>query len=190
MVGTLRETPGACDWAVSDRSVVAGAVCNSRRRQPVERVQAPRFLPPHRVRPLPNAKNNVFHFVETSIRDGGARAPHLKRDLVVPLRKAPCCLCELPASIDLSHSSGSDEFFDNHISPFRDCKVAKLNELTSGTPLEKKSIEELIRTRAKIPTGVFNSAAQTWNHDFYWKVRVDGDLWSLSSKGLPDCEAA
>jgi len=49
-------------------------------------------------------------------------------------------------------------------------QVAKLNELTSGTPLEKKSIEELIRTRAKIPAGVFNAAAQTWNHDFYWKV--------------------
>lgn len=34
-----------------------------------------------------------------------------------------------------------------------------------GTDLEKKSLEDLVRTQ-KGP--VFNHAAQTWNHTFYW----------------------
>jgi Fe-Mn family superoxide dismutase len=52
--------------------------------------------------------------------------------------------------------------------------VAKLNELTSNTPLANKSIPELIKSRKTIPVPVFNSAAQTWNHDFYWKSLKPG----------------
>jgi len=44
--------------------------------------------------------------------------------------------------------------------------VTKLNGLVEGKPeLEGKSLEELVRTQAG---GIFNCAAQTINHEFYW----------------------
>jgi superoxide dismutase, Fe-Mn family len=48
--------------------------------------------------------------------------------------------------------------------------VNKFNELAAGTPLASMPIEEAIRSVAKDPTkaGLFNNAAQAWNHTFYW----------------------
>ena len=43
--------------------------------------------------------------------------------------------------------------------------VTKLNGLIEGTDLEGKSLEEIIRSSEG---GVFNNAAQVWNHTFYW----------------------
>jgi len=52
-----------------------------------------------------------------------------------------------------------------------------LNKLIEGTPLEGKSLVEIILMSANKPemTGIFNNAAQFWNHSFYWE--------SLSPKG-------
>ncbi len=49
--------------------------------------------------------------------------------------------------------------------------VSKLNELIKGTPYESLDLDSIIRQTAggKGPTGVFNNAAQAWNHAFYWK---------------------
>ncbi len=48
--------------------------------------------------------------------------------------------------------------------------VTKLNELIEGTNLEKLELEDIIKETAdnKDFTGVFNNAAQVWNHTFYW----------------------
>jgi len=43
--------------------------------------------------------------------------------------------------------------------------VQKLNGLVEGTELANKSLEEIIKTSEG---GVFNNAAQIWNHTFYW----------------------
>ncbi len=43
--------------------------------------------------------------------------------------------------------------------------VAKLNGLVEGTDLASKSLEEIIKSS---DGGVFNNAAQIWNHTFYW----------------------
>jgi Fe-Mn family superoxide dismutase len=43
--------------------------------------------------------------------------------------------------------------------------VDKLNELIPGTPYEKMALEEIIRSASG---GIFNNAAQIWNHSFYW----------------------
>lgn len=49
--------------------------------------------------------------------------------------------------------------------------VDKTNELVKGTELAGKSAEDIVRAVTgkadKLP--LFNAAAQTWNHDFYWK---------------------
>ncbi len=48
--------------------------------------------------------------------------------------------------------------------------VTNLNNLIKGTELENKSLEDIIKITVKDATkaGVFNNAAQVWNHTFYW----------------------
>ena len=43
--------------------------------------------------------------------------------------------------------------------------VNNLNKLVAGTPFENKSLEEIVKTSQG---GMFNNAAQVWNHTFYW----------------------
>lgn len=48
--------------------------------------------------------------------------------------------------------------------------VTKLNELLENSPHKTKSLEELIQLsngKAEM-AGIFNNAAQVWNHTFYW----------------------
>lgn len=48
--------------------------------------------------------------------------------------------------------------------------VTNLNKLIAGTDLESKSLEAIIQAVAgdSTKTGVFNNAAQIWNHTFFW----------------------
>jgi Fe-Mn family superoxide dismutase len=48
--------------------------------------------------------------------------------------------------------------------------VETLNKLIAGTPLETCSLEKLIAETARKADkiAIFNNAAQTWNHNFYW----------------------
>jgi len=47
--------------------------------------------------------------------------------------------------------------------------VTNLNNLTKDTPLATKPLEEVIQDAWKSGnTGVFNNAAQVWNHTFFW----------------------
>jgi Fe-Mn family superoxide dismutase len=48
--------------------------------------------------------------------------------------------------------------------------VDNLNKLVPGTDLEGRTLEEIIVATAGKPdkAGVFNNAAQVWNHTFYW----------------------
>ena len=48
--------------------------------------------------------------------------------------------------------------------------VDNLNKLVAGTPLEGKSLEEIVMASAGDASrvGVFNNSAQVWNHTFFW----------------------
>ena len=48
--------------------------------------------------------------------------------------------------------------------------VDNLNKLTAGTPLDGKSLEEMVAASAGDASrvGVFNNSAQVWNHTFFW----------------------
>ena len=59
----------------------------------------------------------------------------------------------------------SAETLEYHYGKHHATYVTKLNGLVEGTDLESKSLEEIIKTSEG---GVFNNAAQTWNHTFYW----------------------
>jgi Fe-Mn family superoxide dismutase len=54
--------------------------------------------------------------------------------------------------------------------------VDNLNKLIAGTELEGKGLEEIILAVAKDPAraGVFNNAAQVWNHTFFWNCMKPG----------------
>jgi Fe-Mn family superoxide dismutase len=49
--------------------------------------------------------------------------------------------------------------------------VDNLNKLIAGTDLADKPLEEIIKIAAKdaAKAGIFNNAAQVWNHSFYWQ---------------------
>lgn len=50
--------------------------------------------------------------------------------------------------------------------------VDKVNTLALGTPLAGKELEEIVKRSAKggeKQKKLFNAAAQTWNHNFYWQ---------------------
>lgn len=60
---------------------------------------------------------------------------------------------------------------DFHHGKHHKAYVDNLNKLIAGTDLENKSLEDIIKIAAKDPSkaGIFNNAAQVWNHSFYWQ---------------------
>jgi len=65
----------------------------------------------------------------------------------------------------------SAETLEYHHGKHHKAYVDNLNKLTAGTPQENASLEDLIKTA---DGGVFNNAAQVWNHSFYWKCLKAG----------------
>lgn len=59
----------------------------------------------------------------------------------------------------------SEETLEYHYGKHHQAYVTNLNNLTAGSDLASKSLEDLIRTQKG---GIFNNAAQVWNHTFYW----------------------
>ena len=57
------------------------------------------------------------------------------------------------------------ETMEFHHGKHHNAYVVNLNNLVPGTEFEGKSLEEIIKTSSG---GVFNNAAQIWNHTFYW----------------------
>ena len=60
---------------------------------------------------------------------------------------------------------------DFHYGKHHKAYVDNLNKLIAGTDLADKSLEEIIKIAAKdaAKAGIFNNAAQVWNHSFYWQ---------------------
>ena len=71
----------------------------------------------------------------------------------------------LPYERDALEPHISKETLDYHYGKHHNTYVVKLNGLVEGTELEGKDLEEIIKTSQG---GVFNNAAQIWNHTFYW----------------------
>lgn len=71
----------------------------------------------------------------------------------------------LPFAKDALLPHISAETLDYHHGKHHNTYVVKLNGLIPGTEFEGKTLEEIIKTSTG---GVFNNAAQIWNHTFYW----------------------
>ena len=74
-------------------------------------------------------------------------------------------LPELPYSKDALAPHISAETLEYHHGKHHKAYVDNLNKLLDGKPEAGKSLEEVIMSSE---AGVFNNAAQIWNHTFYW----------------------
>ncbi len=78
----------------------------------------------------------------------------------------------LPYPLDALAPHISKETLEFHYGKHHQTYVTNLNNLIAGTEFESASLEDIVK---KSSGGVFNNAAQVWNHTFYWN--------SLSPKG-------
>ncbi|CAM2067655.1 Superoxide dismutase [Sulfidibacter corallicola] len=74
-------------------------------------------------------------------------------------------LPELPYAKDALAPHISAETLDFHYGKHHAGYVTKLNAAIEGTDFEHASLEDIIM---KSEGGIFNNAAQIWNHTFYW----------------------
>lgn len=71
----------------------------------------------------------------------------------------------LPYSKDALQPYISQETLEYHYGKHHKAYVDNLNKLITGTEFESLSLEQIIM---KASGGIFNNAAQVWNHTFYW----------------------
>ena len=77
----------------------------------------------------------------------------------------PFVLPPLPYDMDALQPYISKETLEYHYGKHHKTYVVKLNGLLEGSPDAEKSLEEVVKTSTG---GIFNNAAQVWNHTFYW----------------------
>ena len=72
----------------------------------------------------------------------------------------------LPYAKDALAPHMSAETFDYHYSKHHQAYVTNLNNLIKGTEYEALDLEAIVK---KAPAGgIYNNAAQVWNHSFFW----------------------
>lgn len=76
----------------------------------------------------------------------------------------------LPYAHDALEPHLSKETLEFHHDKHHQTYVTNLNNLIKGTDLEGKDLETIIKASAgdASKVGIFNNAAQVWNHTFYW----------------------
>lgn len=74
-------------------------------------------------------------------------------------------LPQLPYSMDALAPHISKETLEYHYGKHHQAYVTNLNKLIAGTEFESMTLEDII---LKAKGGIFNNAAQVWNHTFYW----------------------
>ena len=77
----------------------------------------------------------------------------------------------LPYAMDALAPHMSKETMEFHYGKHHQAYVTNLNNLIKGTEFESASLEDIIK---KSSGGVFNNAAQVWNHSFFWNCMKPG----------------
>lgn len=77
-------------------------------------------------------------------------------------------LIDLPFAADALAPAISAETLSFHHGKHHKAYVDKMNAAIEGGDLEGKSLEDVIAAARGSNAGLFNNAAQTWNHGFYW----------------------
>lgn len=109
----------------------------------------------------------------------------------------PFELPALPYAKDALAPHISANTLDFHHGKHHQAYVTNLNNLTKDGPLATKSLEEVIKAVAgdAAKAGIFNNAAQVWNHTFYWNCmkpagggKPSGDVAAAIEKGFGSYE--
>jgi Fe-Mn family superoxide dismutase len=87
----------------------------------------------------------------------------------------------LPYAKDALEPTISAETLEFHYGKHHQTYVTNLNNLVPGTEFEGASLEDII---TKASGGIFNNAAQVWNHTFYWNCMTP------NASGAPTGELA
>ncbi|MFA6303508.1 MAG: superoxide dismutase [Fe] [Legionella sp.] len=74
-------------------------------------------------------------------------------------------LPQLPYAMDALTPYISKETLEYHYGKHHQAYVNNLNKLIPGTEFESMDLEQIIM---QSKAGIFNNAAQVWNHTFYW----------------------
>ncbi len=74
-------------------------------------------------------------------------------------------LPELPYALDALTPAIDKTTMEFHYGKHHQAYITNLNKLVEGTEFENSSLEDIIR---KAEGGIFNNAAQVWNHTFYF----------------------
>jgi Fe-Mn family superoxide dismutase len=85
-------------------------------------------------------------------------------------------LPDLPWAPDALAPHVSAETIGFHHGKHHATYVTKLNQAVEGTPYANKTLEEIIKETVgdASKAGVFNNAAQIWNHTFFWNSMKPG----------------
>lgn len=75
-------------------------------------------------------------------------------------------LPELPYAIDALAPHYSQETLEYHHGKHHNAYVTNLNKLQQGTEFESMSLEDIVKNAKG---GIYNNAAQIWNHSFFWQ---------------------
>ena len=71
----------------------------------------------------------------------------------------------LPYAMDALAPNVSKETFEYHYGKHHKAYVDNLNNLQKGTEFETMPLEAIVK---KATGAIYNNAAQTWNHTFFW----------------------
>ncbi len=99
----------------------------------------------------------------------------------------PFTLPELPFAQEALEPFISAETLEYHYGKHHQAYVTNLNKLVEGTPDADKPLEDIILSAEG---GLFNNAAQVWNHTFYWgglKKGVSGPSGALADAINAEC---
>lgn len=80
----------------------------------------------------------------------------------------PFKLIDLPFAADALEPAISAETFSFHHGKHHQAYIDKTNAAIDGTDLADKSLEQVIAAARGSNQGLFNNAAQSWNHGFFW----------------------
>lgn len=72
----------------------------------------------------------------------------------------------LPYAMNALEPYISQETMEYHYGKHHNTYVTNLNNLIAGTEFESMDLEDIVR---KATGGIYNNAAQVWNHSFYWQ---------------------
>ena len=107
-------------------------------------------------------------------------------------------LPDLPYAKDALAPHISAETLDIHHGKHHAAYVTNLNKLLDGHELAGKSLEDVVKATAgkADKAGIFNNAAQVWNHTFYWNSMTpngggapSGELAKLVTRDFGSLEA-